>query len=83
MNILSNLHFTQQLVAQLKTAAYMSAFITVLFILIEVPIMIFYIVARYLITLLFVLIGMASANLIMLAWDKLTTTVEQPSTKEA
>ncbi len=69
---MTNLKFTAKMVADIRNAAFISAFITFLFILIEVPVVIFYIITKYLITLSFSLLGLALYYLIIMLWNKLT-----------
>lgn len=73
-----NTHFTSKLVADIRNAAYISAFITFLFILIEVPVVIFYICFRYIVTFAFSMLGLALYYLIVMLWNKLTASQAQP-----
>lgn len=61
------------LINDLRTAAYVSAAITVFFMLIEVPIVLFYILVRYVVTFIFTCLGMVLAHLICTLWVKAST----------
>lgn len=68
---MTNLHFLNKLIIDIRNAAYISAVITFLFILIEVPIVIFYILTKFIVTFLFSMIGLALYYLIIMLWNKL------------
>jgi uncharacterized membrane protein len=78
---MTNLPFLGRLVTDIRNAAYISAFITFLFILIEVPVVIFYILTRYIVTFAFSMLGLALYYLVTMLWSKLTTSTS-PEPKE-
>lgn len=67
------------IISDIRNAAYMSAFITFLLILIEVPIVIIYIMTKYIVTFLLSITLLMLWRLITMMWDKATSTPKEPS----
>lgn len=57
----------------LKQASYISAALTLLMVLVEVPIVILYVVTRFVVIFTFTCFGMVTTHLVCMAWDKLST----------